>query len=449
MNLKSRSLKFPAIIAGLIFANLGTILVSMSARAGSLAFDAAGNLFQAEFPEIVKFTPDGKRSTFAGISRPPGRMCSPYLAFDDKGNLFVSVCNTISKFTPDGKRSTFASELGHPGELAVDDKNNLFVVDWGGSIFKFTPDGKRSTFASGLDSPEHLAFDDKGNLTVFVEENSSHSILKFTPEGVKSTFATGLGSPTDIAFDHSGNLFVTEMSSNSILKYTPVGNKSTFATGNDFDDMAFDAAGNLFVSQFGDLIFKFTPDGTRSTFASVRISPDTQWEYQYSADGANPRIAKAGTTETVLDLPKEVPSQWAKQAKIVWAPDSKRFALNYKADDSSSLTALYQLRGEKWVALRSPITNQTTELVERAPSAELRKMHLPKNAHPRRDSITWEVTQWTDANIAILYAYSSWSVGDISDLETHFLFTLKFDAKGNWKIVKTHQMADAEIDYLH
>jgi len=239
------------------------------------------------------------------------------------------------------------------------------------------------------------------------------------------------------------------MSSNSILKYTPGGNKSTFATGNDFDDMAFDAAGNLFVSQFGDLIFKFTPDGTRSTFASVRISPDTQWEYQYSADGANPRIAKAGTTETVLDLSKEVPSQWAKQAKIVWAPDSKRFALNYKADDSSTLTALYQLRGEKWVALRSPITNQTTELVERAPSAELRKMHLPKNAHPRRDSITWEVTQWTDANIAILYAYSSWSVGDISDLETHFLFTLKFDAKGNWKIVKTHQMADAEIDYLH
>ncbi len=436
-------------VATVIVASLGTILFCISAGAGSLAFDAAGNLFQAEFPEIVKFTPDGKRRTFAGISRPPGRMCSPYLAFDDKGNLFVSVCNTISKFTPDGKRSTFASGLGHPGELAVDDKNNLFVVDWGGSIFKFTPDGKRSTFASGLDSPEHLAFDDKGNLTVFVEENSSHSILKFTPEGVKSTFATGLGSPGDIAFDHSGNLFVTEMSSNSILKYTPGGNKSTFATGNDFDDMAFDAAGNLFVSQFGDLIFKFTPDGTRSTFASVRISPDTQWEYQYSADGANPRIAKAGTTETVLDLSKEVSSQWAKQAKRVWAPDSKRFALNYKADDSSTLTALYQLRGEKWVALRSPITNQTTELVESAPSAELRKMHLPKNAHPRRDSITWEVTQWTDANTAILYAYSSWSVGDISDLETHFLFTLKFDAKGNWKIVKTHQMADAEIDYLH
>src|SRR5207249_5883493 len=161
-------------------ANLGTILVSMSARAGSLAFDAAGNLFQAEFPEIVKFTPDGKRSTFAGISRPPGRMCSPYPAFDDKGNLFVSVCNTISKFTPDGKKSTFATGIKYSADLAFDDKGNLFVVDWGGSIFKFTRDGKRSSFGSGFANPQGLAFEDKGNFRVFVEEDSSHSILKVT-----------------------------------------------------------------------------------------------------------------------------------------------------------------------------------------------------------------------------------------------------------------------------
>lgn len=430
----------------LIIASLGTILFAVRVHAGSLTFDAAGNLFQGEFPEIVKFTPDGKRSPFAGLSCPPKRMCSPYLAFDDKGNLFVSVCDTIYKFTPDGKKSIFSTGIKYSADLACDGKGNLFVVDSSGSIFKFTPDGKKSTFASGLHSPQGLAFDDKGNLAVFEEENS---ILKFTPEGVKSTFATELGSPSDIAFDHSGNLFVTEMSSSSIFKYTPDGNKSTFATGKDVDDMAFDAAGNLFVSQIGDLIFKFTPDGTRSIFASARISPDTQWEYQDSADGASPRIAKAGTTETVLDLSKQVPSQWAKEAKIIWAPDSKRFALNYRADDSSTVTALYELRDEKWVTLRSPITNQTTELVDRVPSAELRKLHLPKNPHPRRDSIAWEVTQWTDPNTAILYAYSSWSAGGISDLAEHFLFTLKFDAKGNWKIVKTHKMADAEIDELH
>ncbi len=436
----------------LIVASLGTILVSISARAGSLAFDAAGNLFESRSDSISKFTPDGKRSTFAsGITRAPGRICSHDLAFDDKGNLFVVDCSTIFKFTPDGKRSAFASGLQHSENLAFDDKGNLFVTDEGDSIFKFTPDGKRSTFASGFGRPpENLAFDGKGNLfvSVFMEEHSSHSIVKFTPEGVKSTFATGVRSPVDIAFDRSGNLFVTDTGNNSILKFTSEGVRSTFATGTHFSDMAFDASGNLFVSEWGDLIFKFTPDGSRSTFASERISPDTQWEYQYSADGKNPRIAKAGTTEAVLDLSKEVPSQRANEAKIVWAPDSKRFALNYKADDSSIRTLLYQLRGEKWVALRSPKTDETSKPLDRAQSTQLRKMHLPKNSYPSPESSTWEVTQWTDANSAILNAYIVWSVGDIQDLETHFLFTLKFDANGNWKIVKTHQMSDEEMREL-
>jgi hypothetical protein len=374
------------------------------------------------------------------------------LAFDDKGNLFVWDGETIFKLTPDGKRSTFASGLVPDSwDLALDRSGNLFVTDHvSSSIFKLTPDGKRSTFASGLGHPVGLTFDDKGNLfvTVLVKEYSSYSILKFTPEGVKSTFATGLNAPSDMAFDRSGNLFVSDGGSNSILKFTPEGVRSTFATGIHFFDMAFDASGNLFVSEWGDLIFKFTPDGTRSTFASVRISPDTQWEYQYSADGENPRIAKAGTTETVLDLSKEVPSQWANEAKIVWAPDSKRFALNYKADDSSIRTVLYQLRGEKWVALRSPETDETSKPLDRAQSAQLRKMHLPKNSHPSPQSSTWEVTQWTDANSAILNAYIVWSVGDMQDLETHLLFTLRFDAKGNWKIVKTHQMSDQEMAEL-
>jgi sugar lactone lactonase YvrE len=31
-------------------------------------------------------------------------------------------------------------------------------------------------------------------------------------------------------------------------------------------------------------------------------------------------------------------------------------------------------------------------------------------------------------------------------LTPHFLFTLKFDAAGNWKIVKAHQMSDKEAE---
>jgi hypothetical protein len=252
-----------------------------------------------------------------------------------------------------------------------------------------------------------------------------------------------------MAFDRSGNLFVADMGSDSILKFTPEGVKSTFATGvNASVNMAFDRSGNLFVSESAsDLIFKFTPDGTRSTFVSDRVSPDKQWEY-HSAGHA--RIVKAGTSQTVLDLSEELSDNG--NAKIVWAPDSKRFAFNYNQTCKHctyDTIAFYQLRDDKWVALRALVDQAS----ERTQLAQLAKEHLPKSAHERR---IWrsrpthdllKVREWIDANTAILYAYSQWFVGDDQgDLEANFLFTLKFDALGNWKIVKTHQMSKKEIE---
>ncbi|PYI43363.1 MAG: hypothetical protein DMF12_03885, partial [Verrucomicrobia bacterium] len=187
------------------------------------------------------------------------------LAVDDKGNLFVADTDSILKFTPDGKRSTFASGLNDANDMAFDDKGNLFMRD-GNTIFKFTSEGVKSTFASGIVpetyDPYHiaevftgLALDRSGNL--FVAEHVSGSILKFTPDGKKSTFASGV-SPYKMAVDGAGNLFVTQdVSSNlfvtrdvspSIFKFTPEGKKSTLASGVSPDKMAVDGAGNLFAA---------------------------------------------------------------------------------------------------------------------------------------------------------------------------------------------------------
>jgi DNA-binding beta-propeller fold protein YncE/uncharacterized protein YecT (DUF1311 family) len=483
------------LFVAVIIACLGTILVSISAHAGRIAFDHSGNLFVADEDNhsILKFTPEGKKSTFAsGLGSPV------QLTFDDKGNLFVADEDnqSIFKFTPDGKKSTFASGLGNPRHLTFDDKGNLFVSNWDShSIFKFTPEGVKSTFASGITNPMDLVFDSKGDLFVtdFVAGDGGYSILRFTPDGKKSTFASGLSTsdygvynltfddkgnlfvsvfgylgdagstilkftpdgkkstiasglaPKDLAFDRSGNLFVMQEVSPSILKFTPDGKKSTFDTGTKPYGMALDAAGNLFVLEYGsDLIFKFTPDGTRSTFVSDRVSPDKQWEYQCSADDENPRIVKAGKTQTVLDLSEKVP-EWGNEAKIVWAPDSKRFALNYTEGGRprSSPTALYQLRGDKWVALRSPVTDETTKPLERAQFAQLNKMHLPIPGH--KLWYTKKVLKWTDGSTALLYSGLG-VMGDDFWPETGFLFTLKFDAKGSWKIVKSHQMSKKEIE---
>src|SRR5437773_5109460 len=333
--------------------------------------------------------------------------------------------------------------------LAVDDKGNLFVADTdSASILKFTSDGKKSTFASGV-SPYKMAVDGAGNLFVtqdvssnlFVKGDVSPSIFRFTPEGKKSTLASGV-SPDKMAVDGAGNLFAAD--GNTIFKFTPDGKKSTFATGINPGDLVFDRAGNLFVTDPGsDSILKFTPDGTRSTLVSDRVSPDKQWEYHSDA-----RIVKAGTSQAVLDLSKSEPEN----AKIVWAPDSKRFAFNYGQTCKHctyDTIAFYQLRDDKWVALRSLVDEKS----ERGQLAQLAKDHLPKSGHERR---IWrsqpthdllKVREWIDANTAILYAYSQWFMGDDQgELDANFLFTLKFDADGNWKIVKTHQMSDKEIE---
>jgi len=156
-----------------------------------------------------------------------------------------------------------------------------------------------------------------------------------------------------------------------------------------------------------------------------------------------PEIVKAGTTQVVLDLDKEL--KVSSPEGLNWAPDSKRFAFTCSSPPHARHTtyatvAFYQLRGDKWIQLRSPVDESSN----RSQLVQLAKEHLSKSAYPRhaepfRDIL--KVREWTDANTAIVYAYSAWD-----ELEVGFLFTLKFDDAGNWKIVKTHQLSKKELE---
>ena len=434
------------LFVALTVGGLATILVPAGAQAARLVFDAAGNLFVPHGDSVLKLTADGTKSTFATGLYPLG------LCFDDKGNLFVSDGSAIAprsrrsilKFTSDGKRSTFVTGISSVG-MAFDRSGNLFVSQ-GDSIFKFTPKRVKSTFVTSKKANFiDLACDGANNLFV-VNQGWPVSIVKITPDGTKSTFASALSSPGGLAVDSAGDLFVAEQG--SILKFSPDGTRSTFASGLDLYGMAFDRAGNLFAAGWESTsIFKFTPDGTPSTFASDLVSPDKQWEYR-CADGVWPEIVKAGTTQAVLEPSRELDVNRAEEAKVVWAPDSKRFAFNYTKPSAHHSfyhsTALYQLRDDKWVRLRSPVDESS----ERLQVAQLAKEDLPKSAYS--EDADWfqdilNVRKWTDANTAILYADAAWADGS-HHREATFLFTMKFDPEGNWKIVKTHQMSKKELE---
>ena len=187
-----------------------------------------------------------------------------------------------------------------------------------------------------------------------------------------------------------------------------------------------------------DAVLKFAPSGTPTIFARD-LSPDKQWEYK---DG---EIVKAGTTQVVLDLDQALEA-YGPETEILWAPDSKRFGFNYSPLHAHHTTyeavVFYQLRDNKWVAAHSPVDKAS----ERAQLAQLAKDYLPKSFNPRHCAPEWDelkVRKWTDTNTAIFYApcYER-----SRDLKTAFLFTLKFDDAGNWKIIKAHQMSKKELE---
>jgi len=445
----------------LTLAVLATMSFSISAQAGGLAFDAAGNLYVADLDKhsVFKYTPDGTKSTFAtGLRHPLG------LSFDGEGNLFVSdgavtddtSQSSILKFGPDRRKSTFVTGISSVG-MAFDRSGNLYASH-GDSIFKFTPEGVKSTFVSGLGNALYLAFDGAGNLFVADQALSSgigRAIFKFGSDGTKTTFAGGLDDPSGLAIDAVGNVYVAEVPPRYILRFSPDGTKSTFSSAlgarGPSLDLAVGRSGNVFVWN-GHAILKFDPSGTPSTFGSDWISPDKQWEYkcaEYGLGQCAPEIVKPGTTQVVLDLDEElqVHGPEADQAEVIWATDSKRFAFNYSPPHAHHTTyetvAFYQLRGDKWVALRAPVD----ETSDRAQLAQLLKEHLPKGFNTRHcapDSDILKLRAWTDANTATLYApcYGRSS----GQLEAGFLFTLRFDDAGRWKIVTARQTSKKELE---
>ena len=152
--------------------------------------------------------------------------------------------------------------------------------------------------------------------------------------------------------------------------------------------------------------------------------------------------SKAGTTQVALDLSEG-------RGGVDWAPDSKRFGFNYHFRGSHGYifrsAAFYELRGDKWEELHSPADDRS----EDSQLVQSLKGHLPRKFNPRdcaSDRDVLDLREWTDSSTAILYApcYKRNS----EKVKAAFLFTLKFDAAGNWKIVKTHQMSEKEIEKI-
>ena len=243
------------------------------------------------------------------------------MVYDSKGNLFVSTHedHRIIKITPDGTQSNFAGSgvsgfvdgLGElaqfyvPAGLAIGKNDTLYVADYSNhSIRKISPDGQVETLAGNGSSGNSDAvgtaasfnypcyIDISSDGTIFVADLANEKIRAITPSGAVSTFAgsgveghtdgTGTAATFDQPFgleiDKNDNLYISE-DDGYIRKITPSGVVTKFFShdNNSYTpaDLSFDSQMNLY---YGDVtyhnIYKLSSDAVSSFIAGKDTQGD-------------------------------------------------------------------------------------------------------------------------------------------------------------------------------
>lgn len=186
--------------------------------------------------------------------------------------------------------------------------------------------------------------------------------------------------------------------------------------------------------------------------AEGSISPDGKWEFRLAeADeeqdsGGGFVIAKRGSKETSVALSEEAEVRFAEYAKVIWAPDSRRFAFNYQAGLRYKDMQFYQLDGEEWRELDAPGTDDAINApINRSMAAQRKKLKLPPKKTGRPISDGGQVRKWIDPGTVLLYAFTHETFEIKKELEQvgdSCFITLKFDPRGKWKIVRTRLLSD-------
>ncbi len=259
----------------------------------SVAVDAAGNLYIAEFlgGHVRIVTPDGNIDTFAGASKTAGGDGGPavnaglvsasQLTFDPQGNLYIAEGCKIRKVDTGGIIHTYG----------------------GGNGCAFSGDGGLATLAS-FTTIHGMAADSQGNL--FVSDENSCRIREITVDGLVNTaygnggcmpgienvsaIKTTYAAPAGLAFDAQGNLYVTEINANRIRRidtnkivitvagttkegFSGDGGSAGSATFSNPTSVTVDRFGNITVADRDNgRVRKFTYGGNISTIAGTGTS---------------------------------------------------------------------------------------------------------------------------------------------------------------------------------
>jgi hypothetical protein len=185
------------------------------------------------------------------------------------------------------------------------------------------------------------------------------------------------------------------------------------------------------------------------------FSPDKNWEYRVVDDTAV--LVKAGDDKPAVNLSDPSETTKTESGKLIWAPDSRRFAFNYRSGGKYYTFDLYELAGATWKKLPDVVDTDAPvmRLLERSKRQQLKRLGAKKDANPNSVMETWRVRRWLNDDTFEAYAGSASRVmiSSSSEEPEYFgaavLFTGKCDNRGGWKVVTSRLLSDTEDEKIN
>ena len=184
------------------------------------------------------------------------------------------------------------------------------------------------------------------------------------------------------------------------------------------------------------------------------VSPDGKWAYRV-VEG-EPAIVRAESGEVVQKIAENGGSLPMGTGRVVWAPDSRRLAFNYRIGGRAYTCDVWELARDEWKALPDFESNahSVTQRISRAEQRDRKRVGVGKDASRRRIMDEWKVLRWLDADTFELLASSRGSVVvDKESEETAYiggavLATVRCDNKGGWRVTKMRELTDKQAEKL-
>ena len=301
--------------------DLGLSTSAQVAAVSGLAFDAVGNLYEAEQASNTV------RVVYQGAGNPNSVLSNPFqIATDSCGNFYEAdaASNQIKKFTSNWNFVTQfgSSYLNYPIGVAVSAAGVVYVANTNDhQVEMFDTNGNHTgsfgNYAGGY--PEGIAINPINGKIAVAYTYGSQNILEFDPTShayVDTILSGQFSMPAQIVYDATGNLYVANHGTTSVLKVDTSNNLTTIATNGSIyvEAVAVDASGNVYMdaASGGYQIFKYNSSGTLlqtwgTGFAGTglgQIDNPTYMSvingYLYESEAGGQRIQKFNLNGTAL-----------------------------------------------------------------------------------------------------------------------------------------------------